>query len=57
MMTGTAIVAIVASLGWLILNYRALQSYGLSFRKKLQMAGAWVIIIAGLAFVLSRIAA
>jgi|EndMetStandDraft_3_1072993.scaffolds.fasta_scaffold106948_2 hypothetical protein len=54
MMTGTAIVAMIASLGWLFLNFRALQADGLSLQKKLAMAVAWAIIIAGLAVILSR---
>ncbi len=52
----TAVVAIMTSLGWLILNYRALQAQGLSFETKARMAVAWIVIIAGLAFILSRIA-
>lgn len=57
MATGTAIVAFIGLLGWLVLNYRALQSQELSSGKKAGMAIAWLIIIGGLAFVLSRITA
>ena len=53
MMTGAAIVSIIASLGWLFLNFRALESRGPSFEKKAAMAVAWAIIIGGLAFLLS----
>jgi hypothetical protein len=54
MMTTAAFVSIIASLGWLVLNYRALESHGLSFERKAQFAVAWIIIIGGLAFVLGR---
>lgn len=56
MMTAGAIVSLIAVSGWLFLNWRALQSHGLSFERKMQFAVAWVIIIAGLAFVLGRVA-
>jgi hypothetical protein len=56
MMEGVAIVGVIASLGWLFLNFRALQSDGLPLQKKLGMAVAWVVIIAGLAIVMSRFA-
>ncbi len=56
MANGTAAVAILTSLLWLLLNYRALQAQGLSFETKAKMAVAWIVIISGLAFVLSRIA-
>lgn len=54
MVTGTALVALIASLGWLMLNWRALQGLGLSFERKASFAVAWIILIGGLAFVLSR---
>jgi len=56
MMTGVAIVSMIASLGWLFLNFRAMQNQNLSFEKKAAMAVAWAIIIAGLAFILSHFA-
>lgn len=40
--------------GWLFLNWRALQSHGLSFEQKAAMAVGWAVIISGLAFVLTR---
>jgi hypothetical protein len=54
MALGTMAVSLVAMTGWLFLNYRALQSRGLSFEQKAAMAVAWVLIIATLAFVLTR---
>jgi hypothetical protein len=56
MMEGAAIVSVIASLGWLFLNFKALQADELSFRKKAGMAVAWAIIIGGLAVILSRFA-
>ncbi len=56
MITTGAIISLVAASGWLFLNWRALQSQGLSFEKKMQFAVAWVVIIGGLAFVLGRLA-
>ena len=53
MVLGTAI-SLAAMTGWLFLNYRALQTYALSFEQKAAMAAGWVLIIAGLAFVLTR---
>ena len=55
MMTATAIVAIIASLGWLILNFRALQAHGLSFEQKAAMAVAWIVLFAGVTFIFSRL--
>ena len=55
MAMGTLVVALVAMTGWLFLNWRALQSHGLSFEQKAAMAAGWVVIIAVLAFVLSRL--
>jgi hypothetical protein len=54
MMIGTLVVSLVAMSGWLFLNYRALQSQGLSFEQKAAMAAGWAVIIAVLAFVLTR---
>ena len=51
---GTLILSLVALAGWLFLNWRALQSHGLSFEQKAAMAVAWVVIFAGVAFVFSR---
>ena len=55
MMTGTALVAIIASLGWLVLNFRALQSRGLSFEQKAMMAVAWAVLFVGVAFIFTRL--
>jgi hypothetical protein len=55
-MEGAAIVSVIASLGWLFLNFKALQVDGLSFHKKVGMAVAWAIIIGGLAIIMSRFA-
>ena len=54
MALGTAAVSLVAMCGWLFLNWRALQSHGLSFEQKAAMAAGWTLIIAVLAFVLTR---
>ncbi len=56
METGTIVVSLIAMLGWLFLNYRALQAVGLSFQQKVAMAAAWAVIIAVLAYVLGRVA-
>jgi hypothetical protein len=52
--TGTMLVSLIAALGWLFLNYRALQSHGLSGRQKAAMAIGWAVIIAGLAYALDQ---
>jgi hypothetical protein len=57
MIAASAIVAVIAAAGWLFLNWRALQSHGLSFERKMQFAAIWIVIIAGLAFVLGRVVA
>ena len=49
-----AIVGIVTALAALFLALRGLRSHGLPFETKAVMAGVWVAIIAGLAFVFSR---
>lgn len=56
MITAAALVSLIAASGWLVLNWRALESHGLSFERKMQFAVAWGVIIAGLAFVLGRVA-
>lgn len=55
MVTGSVLVSLVAMSGWLYLNWRALQSQGLSFEQKAAMAVGWAVIIAVLAFVLARL--
>lgn len=55
MITTAAIISLVAVSGWLFLNWRALEAQGLSFERKMQFAVAWVVIIAGLAFILGRV--
>lgn len=55
MITGAAIVSLIAASGWLMLNWRALEVQGLSFERKMQFAVAWIVIIAGLTFVLGRV--
>ena len=54
MIAGTLIVSLMASAAWLWLNWRALQAHQLSFEQKAAMAAGWAVIIAGLAFVLTR---
>lgn len=56
MITAAALVSLIAASGWLVLNWRALESHGLSFERKMQFAVAWVVIIAGLTFILGRVA-
>ncbi len=51
---GTMAVSMLALTGWLFLNWRALQSHGLSFEQKTAMAVGWAVVIALLAFVLTR---
>jgi hypothetical protein len=53
--TTSAIVALITVSGWLFLNWRSVQSHGLSFERKMQFAVAWILIIAGSAFVLGRV--
>ncbi len=55
MIFGTMLVSLVALIGWLYLNWRALQSHGLSLEQKMLMAVGWTVIIGGLAFVLTRL--
>ena len=54
MAMGTMVVSVVVMTGWLFLNWRALQLHALSFEQKAAMAAGWAVIIAGLAFVLTR---
>jgi hypothetical protein len=51
--TGTLVVSIVAMLGWLLLNMRAMQSHRLGMEKTLKYAAAWVAIFALVAFAAS----
>ena len=51
---GTVILSLIALASWIFLNWRALQSHGLSFEQKAAMAAAWVVIFAVVAFVFSR---
>jgi predicted benzoate:H+ symporter BenE len=55
MMAAGMIVSLIATTGWLYLNWRALQSDGLSFEQKAGMAVGWALIIGVLTFVLSRL--
>jgi hypothetical protein len=50
-----AIVSMIGASGWLFLNWRALQGHRLSFERKMQFAVAWIVIIAGVAFVAGRV--
>lgn len=52
--TGTLVVSLVAMLGWLFLNMRAMKSHQLGTEKTLKYAAAWVAIFAFVAFVASR---
>lgn len=57
MMTGTALVAIIVSCGWLFLNWRSFREgarqQGWSTNRQLQLAAIWVLIIALLTLVFS----
>jgi hypothetical protein len=54
--TGSAaIVSIIFVLGALVLALRGLKSHRLSAEKKAWMAAIWVLIIAGAAFLFSRL--
>jgi hypothetical protein len=55
MMTGAAVVSLIAISGYLLLNWRALQSHGLSTERKLMFAGAWVTIFLIVAFLFSQV--
>ena len=54
MAAGTLLISLIAGAGWLFLNWRALQSHGLTFEQKAAMAAAWVVIFAVVAFVFTR---
>lgn len=56
MIAAGIVVSMIAAIGWLLLNWRALQARGLSFERKMQFGVAWVVIIASLALVLGRVA-
>lgn len=56
MIAAGMIISLIAASGWLLLNWRALQSHGLSLERKMQFAVAWAVIITGLAFILGRVA-
>jgi hypothetical protein len=56
MLTTAALVSLIAMSGWLFLNWRALQSQGLSLQTKLTFAAAWVGIFVVVAFLFSRLA-
>jgi hypothetical protein len=55
MITGAAVVSLIAISGYLLINWRALQSHGLSTERKLTFAAAWVGIFAIIAFVFARL--
>lgn len=55
MMTGSAIVAVIASLGWLLLNFRAVQAEGMSFERKAAYGVAWALLFSGVTFLFSRL--
>jgi hypothetical protein len=57
MLTAGATVSLVAMSGWLFLNWRALESHGLSVERKARHAAAWVAIFAIVAFIFSRFTA
>ena len=50
-----AAASIAALLACLFLALRALRSHGMSFENRAWMAAAWVLIIAILAFVITRL--
>lgn len=56
MMTGAAIVSLIAISGYLLLNWRALQSHDLSLQTKLKFGAAWVAIFIAVAFLFSQLA-
>lgn len=55
MLTGGAVVSLIAISGYLFLNWRALESHGLSWARKASFAAAWVAIFAIVAFLFGRI--
>jgi hypothetical protein len=56
-MTGTAIVSVIALLGYLMLSWRSSEVQDLSMAQKARFGGAWVLIFAGIAFIASRFGA
>jgi hypothetical protein len=58
MLTTAAVVSLIASLGWLVLNWQAYKSdakaAGWSRSTQFQMVLFWVVIIAGLALILDN---
>lgn len=54
MALGTLIVTLVATAGWLFLNWRALREHGLTFEQKMVMGVVWAVAFAALAFVFTR---
>jgi hypothetical protein len=56
MITGAAVVSLIAISGYLLISWRALQSHGLSIERKLAFAAAWVAIFVVLAFLFGRVA-
>jgi hypothetical protein len=57
MMTAAIVVSLVAMSGWLYLNWRALESHGLSLERKALFAAVWVALFVGLAFLFTRLGA
>jgi hypothetical protein len=55
--TGTAIVSVIALLGYLMLSWRSSEVQDLSMAQKARFGGAWVLIFAGIAFIASRFGA
>jgi len=59
MLTTTAVVSLIASLGWLVLNWQAFKSDAKaaewSRSTQFQMVLIWVVIIAGLALALDNL--
>jgi hypothetical protein len=51
LMTGTMIVSVIAMLGWLVLNLRALQSHQLGRERTIRYALLWVAIFGAAVFV------
>jgi len=54
LMTGTMIVSVIAMLGWLVLNLRALQSHQLGRERMIRYALLWVAIF-GAAVLVARL--
>jgi hypothetical protein len=61
MITGLSIVALVTSLGWLLLNWRSFRAnaanQGWSTNRQLQIAAIWILIIAGLTVLFQQFSA